>query len=229
MSALNTLIFGGDRMEARSMTQALARFLIELDDTNTLEMVRDQLQAGQDPQEIVEQCRIGITEVGEFFARGEYFLSELIVAADIFEQSMALIDPHLEAGKVGGSLGTVVMGTVKGDIHNLGKDIVVSLLRCEGFAVVDLGTDVPPERFVEALSETGATILGMSCLMTTAFDSMKAAVETIEQAGMRNRVYVVIGGGPVDDRVRDYVGADFCATDAVKGVRACHRYVEEAG
>lgn len=207
------------------MEQSLTQAFVALDGSNTLKMVETRLEAGQNPLEVIEQCRLGITEVGERFARGEYYLSELIMAADIFQRCMALIEPRLEMDKAGPPPGTVVIGTVQGDIHNLGKNIVAVLLRCEGFEVVDLGVDVPSERFVEAISGTGAQIVGMSCLMTPAFKAMKATVQAIDQAGMRQEVYVMVGGGPVNERVRDYAGADFYARDAVEGIRACHRYI----
>jgi methylmalonyl-CoA mutase cobalamin-binding domain/chain len=196
-----------------------------LDDEAALAQVRAQLEAGQDPLAIIEMCRLGITQVGERFACGQFYLSELIMAADIFQRSMALVEPHLEAAVAGPGPGMVVIGTVKGDIHDLGKNIVTVLLRCEGFDVVDLGVDVPPERFVEALSETGARVLGLSCLLTTAFASMKSTVEALVEAGLRQEVYVLVGGGPVDERVCKYVGADLFARDAVAGVRACFRFL----
>lgn len=198
---------------------------LALDDEATLAQVRVHLDAGLDPVEIIELCRLGITEVGERFACGEFYLSELIMAADIFQRSMVLVEPYLELAADGPAPGTVVIGTVKGDIHDLGKDILVILLRCEGLNVIDLGVDVPPGRFVEVLQDTGAKVVGLSCLMTTAFQSMRATVQAIEEAGLRQEVYVMIGGGPVDERVCDYVGADFFGRDAVEGVRASARYL----
>jgi methylmalonyl-CoA mutase cobalamin-binding domain/chain len=202
---------------------AFSEAFLALDDEATLAQVRADLEAGRDPVEIIELCRQGITQVGERFACGEFYLSELIMAADIFQRSMALVEPHLGMAVAAPSLGKVVIGTVKGDIHDLGKNIVTVLLRCEGFDVVDLGVDVPPERFVETLSETGARVVGLSCLMTTAFGSMKSTVEALAEAGLRQGIYVIVGGGPVDERVCEYVGADFFARDAVAGVRACSR------
>jgi methylmalonyl-CoA mutase cobalamin-binding domain/chain len=210
------------------MKAGLAQAFVDLDDDTVLAEVRAQLEAGRDPVEIIEQCRLGIVEVGDRFACGDYYLSELIMAADIFQRSMALIEPHLETASAGPSLGTVVIGTAKGDIHDLGKNIVVILLRCEGFDVVDLGVDVPPDQFVKTLLETDARIVGMSCLMTNAFEAMQATVQAIEAAGIREKVQILIGGGPVDERVRAYVGADSYSRDAVEGVRACRRLAGQA-
>ena len=211
------------------MSEALKEAFLALDDETTLAQVQAQLEGGRDPLDIIEQCRLGITEVGERFACGEFYLSELIMAADIFQRSVALIEPHLETAATGPSAETVVMGTVKGDIHDLGKDIVILLLRCEGFEVIDLGVDVPPERFVTALADTGARIVGLSCLLTTAFKTMRETVQAIDEAGIREGVYVMIGGGPVDGRVCEYVNADFYARDAVEGIRACQALVGEPG
>jgi methylmalonyl-CoA mutase cobalamin-binding domain/chain len=214
-------------MEAYLDRQGLTQAFVDLDDEATLGEVEAQLEAGSDPLAVIEKCRLGITEVGERFASGEYYLSELIMAADIFQRAMALIEPHLNVAAGGDARSSVVMGTVKGDIHDLGKNIVVILLRCEGFEVLDLGVDVPPERFVTALLEAEAPVVGMSCLMTTAFESMKATVQAIEEAGIRERVYVMIGGGPVDERVCEHVGADLFARDAVEGIRACKRWLDQ--
>jgi methylmalonyl-CoA mutase cobalamin-binding domain/chain len=207
------------------MTEMLREAFLNLDDEAALAGVRTSLEAGRDPVEIIEECRQGITEVGERFGCGEFYLSELIMAADIFQRSMELVEPHLETVSVGPARGTIVIGTVKGDIHDLGKNIVAVLLRCEGFEVVDLGVDVPAERFVEALVDTGARIVGLSCLMTTAFESMKLTVEAIAEAGLRQGIYVMVGGGPVDGRVCEYVGADLFAQDAVAGVRASTHFL----
>jgi methanogenic corrinoid protein MtbC1 len=210
------------------MRSSIEEAFAALDEAATLQMVEAQLEAGQDPLEVVAQCRRGMTAVGERFGSGEYYLSELVLAANIFEECSALIEPRLAVKKTGPPLGTVVIGTVKGDIHDLGKNIVALLLRCEGFQVLDLGVDVPPDRFVQAIAESGAPIMGMSCLLTTAFAAMKDTIQAVEQAGMRRQTYILIGGGPVDERVRAYVGADFCARDAIEGLRACHEHLGDA-
>ncbi len=208
------------------MQQTIAQAIAALDEPAALEGVRTELAAGRDPVAVIEECRQGITQVGEQFGRGEAYLSELIVTARLFQACMALLEPLLQAAQTAAPLGTVVIGTVLGDIHDLGKDIVATLLRCEGFAVVDLGVDVPPTRFVQAITETGATIVGLSCLLTTSYGSMKATVQALADNGLRQRTFVIIGGGPVDERVRAHVGADYCAVDAVSGVRACREYVQ---
>jgi methylmalonyl-CoA mutase cobalamin-binding domain/chain len=209
-----------------NIEQTLSQALVALDDVNAVKTTQALLKAGASPVEVIEQCRRGMTTAGELYGRGDYYLSELILVADIFQQCMALVEPYLATDKTKSPLGAVVIGTAQGDIHDLGKNIVATLLRCGGFAVTDLGVDVPPQRSVEALSETGARIVGLSCLMTTAYAAMKATVQAIAQVGLRDQVFVVIGGGPIDERVRDYVGADFCALDAMDGIRACQQHIE---
>lgn len=193
------------------MTQAtngeLAHALVELEEEHVATLVSRQLAGGVAPVIILAEMRQGMTEVGNRFADGTYFLTELIMAATIFGQAMKKIEPQL-AGQSSSDGGDVVFATVKGDIHNLGKDIVVAMLRSAGFRVHDLGVDVPPERIVEKLNETGAGLLGLSALLTTSFDSMKATVQAVEKAGLRDRVKIMVGGGPVDERVCAFVGAD---------------------
>ena len=159
-----------------------------------------------------------MSEVGARFERQDYFVSDLIMSGEIFKQVGALLEPHLGSG--GGSrLGKIVIGTVKGDIHDIGKDIVVNMLKAAGFEVIDLGVDVPPSRFVDALKESGATVLGLSGLLTLAFDSMKETIREVAAAGMRDKVRIMVGGGPVDGNVCKAVGADEWGRNAQQAVR----------
>jgi methylmalonyl-CoA mutase cobalamin-binding domain/chain len=209
------------------MTQAtngqLASALVELEEKQVETLVSEKLAAGVPPVTILEEMRQGMIEIGDRFAGGTYFLTELIMAAEIFGQTMKKIEPRL-TGESGGEAGEVVFATVKGDIHDIGKNIVVAMLRGRGFRVHDLGVDVPPERIVEKLQETGAGILGLSALLTTSFDSMKTTVEAVRQAGLRDRVKIMVGGGPVDERVRAFVGADVCGRDAQQAVSLARQY-----
>jgi methanogenic corrinoid protein MtbC1 len=140
---------------------------------------------------------------------------------------MKLIEPRLEASAIGGDAPVVVLGTVKGDIHNLGKDIVAVLLKGAGFVVHDLGIDVKPQAFVTKLKETGAVILGMSGLLTPSFDSMKETVDAVTEAGLRDKIKVIIGGGIITEQVRRHCGADAFTTDGQEGVEICKRFVEK--
>jgi methanogenic corrinoid protein MtbC1 len=165
--------------------------------------------------------------VGQRYKSGEYFLSELIVSGEIFKDSMKIIEPHLKAGREGDRLSQIVLGTVKGDIHNIGKDIVAILLKGAGFEVHDLGIDVAPGTFVDKLKETGALILGMSGLLTPSFESMKETVQAVEAAGMRNKVKIIIGGGIVTELVKKHTGADAFTDDGLEGVEICKRFAQE--
>jgi methanogenic corrinoid protein MtbC1 len=165
-----------------------------------------------------------MSDVGRRFEDKEYFLSELIMSAEIFKEAIALIEPHLEPG-AGQTKGSVVIGTVKGDIHDMGKNIVATLLRCEGYDVHDLGVDVPPDAFVDKLKETGAQLLALSGLLTLAFDSMKETVDTLAEAGLRDKVKVIIGGGPVNEKVVEFSGADAYGVDAAYAVKLASEYL----
>lgn len=206
------------------MGESLAVLLAELREDEALAEVRASLQGGGDPLALVEELRQGMSEVGRRFEAGEYFLSELIMSAEIFKEAVELIQPHLHAGS-GGDKGAIVLGTVKGDIHDIGKNIVSTLLRCEGYEVHDLGVDVAPESFVRKLEETGARLLALSGLLTLAFDSMKETVEAVAKAGLRDRVRVILGGGPVNEKVVEYAGADAFGEDASQAVKLANRYL----
>lgn len=195
-----------------------------LQEQTALALVQEQLEAGHNGLEILDDCRAGMTIVGERFQAGEYFISELIYAGAIFKQIAQRVEPHLPAAD-GPHRGAVVIGTVKGDIHDIGKDLVVLLLKATGYKIHDLGVDVPAQRFVETLRETGATVLGLSALLTTSFPSIKATVETVDAAGLRPAARIMIGGGPVTEGVREYCGADAWAADAQDAVLFCKRWL----
>jgi len=200
--------------------------LAELNEQEAARLVKERLDAGDDPVTILDDLRRGMDIVGERYKAGDYFLSELIVSGEIFKDSMKLVEPHLKADATA-SATRIVLGTVKGDIHNIGKDIVGVLLKGAGFEIYDLGIDVPPQAFVDKLKETGASILGMSGLLTPSFDSMKETIEAIKEAGLRDKVKVVIGGGVVTELVQRHTGADAFTDDGLEGVEICRRFAEE--
>jgi len=158
----------------------LASALADLDEDRVKTLVREKVDAGVDPMSIVDECRKGMDIVGERYKKREYFLSELIISGEIFKEAMAVVEPMLKAGKQAEPISRMVLGTAKGDIHNIGKDIVATLLKAAGFEIYDLGIDVAPGKFVEKLTETGAPILGMSGLLTPSFGAMKETVEAVE-------------------------------------------------
>jgi len=204
----------------------LADALADLNEEEVSRLVSEGIDDGTDPMVILNECRQGMDIVGERYKAGDYFLSELIVSGEIFKDSMKLVEPHLKANATASAI-KVVLGTVKGDIHNIGKDIVGVLLKGAGFEVYDLGIDVPPQVFVDKLKETGASILGMSGLLTPSFDSMKETIETIKEAGLRDKVKVVIGGGIVTELVWRHTGADAFTDDGLEGVQICKRFADE--
>ena len=205
----------------------IADTLAELNEEEVYRLVRERLDAGTDPMSILSECRQGMDIVGERYKTGEFFLSELIVSGEIFKEAMKLVEPRLQAGVATGQRAGIVLGTVKGDIHNIGKDIVAVLLKGAGFEVYDLGTDVEPQALVDKLIETGAPILGMSGLLTPSFDSMRQTVEAVKAAGLRDKVRIVIGGGVVTELVRRHTGADAFTDDGIEGVEICKRFIEE--
>jgi dimethylamine corrinoid protein len=200
----------------------LSRSLADLDEDAVVEGVEEELAAGAAPLAVLEELQAGMSLVGERFEAGEYFLSELIYSADIFKNASAPLAEGLK-GQAQAKLGTIVLGTVKNDIHDFGKDIVATVMSSNGVEVVDLGVNVEHQAFVDAIKEHNASLVGMSCLLTTVFTDMKAAIDTIEQAGLREQVTVLIGGGPVDQACADFVGADIYCRTAQDGVIAAKR------
>lgn len=203
------------------MSEKLSDLLLALDRDAVLEIVKGRLGASEDPLRILDDCRSGMTLVGERFRKGDFFLAELILSAEIFKEVATVIEPHLSRAKPARTRGRVSIGTLRGDIHDLGKNILITLLRAHGFEVQDLGVDVPPSVVVERTKDFKAHFVGFSALITTAFPSMKEAVALLQEAGLRDRVKVMIGGGVTTAAVRDYVGADFQTTDAMEGVTYC--------
>lgn len=192
---------------------------IEFDEKKVLRLVEDLLKSGKDPAEVLETCRRATTIIGEKFEKGEFFLSELVFAGEIFNSVIQLILPKLKREVK--PIGTIVLGTVQGDIHDIGKNIFKAFAEAAGFKVIDLGVDVPPEKFVEAVREYEPDIVGMSGLLTIAYESMKKTIDALKENGLRNKVKVIIGGGRVDEKIMRYTGADEWADNAIVGVRKC--------
>jgi 5-methyltetrahydrofolate--homocysteine methyltransferase len=204
------------------LNENIATLIAEVDEDGTLAAVRRALDGGTDPLVVVEALREGMSVVGERFEARDYFLPDLILSGDLFYQAIALIEPHLK-GAGGPSKGSVVIGTVQGDVHDIGKNIVATMLRCAGYDVHDLGVDVPPSAFVDKARETGANLVALSGLLTLAFDSMKSTVEAFAEAGLRDSVKLIIGGGPVNEKVLEYCGADAYGRDPSEAVRLAER------
>jgi corrinoid protein of di/trimethylamine methyltransferase len=181
------------------------------------------LEAGLAPRALVDEALIpAMDEAGRLFEIGEYFVPELLVAARALKASQALVTPLL-AGAASVTAGRIAIGTVKGDMHDIGKNLVVALLQGGGFDVIDLGADVPPERFVAAATDDGAQILGLSALLTTTMLQMKTTMAALERAGVRESVKVIVGGAPVTQRFADEIGADGYADNAAAAVVLARR------
>lgn len=203
----------------------LTKAMIELNEDVVYEQVDHKINAGENPLDIIAECNLGMVEIGKLFEQNEYYLSELIMAGEIFKNVMTKLEPLLgdDQEKDQPSKGTVVLGTVKEDIHDIGKDIVVSMLKGTGFEVVDLGVDVPADKFVTAVKETGAKLVGLSCLLNFTFPEIKKVVDALKDAGLRDQVKVMIGGAPTNEDVRTYAGADFYGKDAASAVSICNQ------
>ncbi|MEM2341452.1 MAG: corrinoid protein [Candidatus Bathyarchaeia archaeon] len=205
----------------------LVNAFVNLEEEKVLKIVEDLLKGGMDPSEIIDACKRATTIIGEMFERGEYFLSELVFAGELFNSIMKLVLPRLK--KEIKPVGTIVLGTVQGDIHDIGKNIFRAFAEAAGFRVIDLGVDIPPERFVEAVRSHNPDIVGMSGLLTISYESMKRTVEALREAGLRDRVKVIIGGGRVDEHVKRYTGADEWADNAMIGVKKCKEMLRLGG
>jgi len=209
----------------------LVTAIVDMDEENALLLARDLLGEGTDPMEVLRLCRVAMDTVGERFENGEYFLPELMMAGDMLEQIGALVKPMLVdvSGKDEPQThATVVLGTVHGDLHDIGKNIVTFMLELNGFKVVDLGIDVPIDTFLSAIEENQPQVVGLSGFLTLAFDSMKETVEAIDQAGWRSRLKIMIGGGQVDDQVTRYTGADAFGKTAMEAVSLCNQWTGKA-
>ena len=207
------------------MAKDLVNTLADLKEEEALNIVKDRLSAGEDSLKILEDARKGMEIVGNRFASSDYFIPDLVYSGEILKEVTELVKPKLSKAAESKKLGKIVFGTVAGDIHDIGKDIVVFMLDVNGFEVHDLGVDVPVQKFVEKIKETGAPIVGLSGFLALAFDSMKETVEAIEAAGLRDKVKVMIGGGQITDEVKNYTGADAYGKDAMTGVTLAKKWI----
>ncbi|MBW2241276.1 MAG: cobalamin-dependent protein [Deltaproteobacteria bacterium] len=203
------------------MTEDLCTAIVELDADAVPAIVTRRLEAGEDALEILEDCRRGMIVVGERFREGEYFLAELIISAELFKKAVALLDPELAKARSSEVTGKVVLATMKGDIHDLGKNILTTLLRVHAFEVHDLGVNVEPREVIEKVREVEPDFVGFSSLITSSYASTKQAVELLEAEGLRDGLQILLGGGVTTTDLKEYVGADFQTLDATAGVAFC--------
>jgi methylmalonyl-CoA mutase cobalamin-binding domain/chain len=210
------------------MLDEILKSIVEMEEEEAIKKAKEYLDGGGDPQKLLEVCRDAMGEVGARFEKGEYFLSELILGGEIFKQIMEFTLPKIKGESVK-KIGKIVLGTVKEDVHNIGKDIFKVFAEASGFEVIDIGIDTPEEKFVETVKEHKPDIVGMSCLITAGVTSMKKTVDKLKEAGLRDSIKIIIGGGRVDESVKEFTGADAWADDAAKGVRLCKQLIGVEG
>lgn len=199
--------------------QDLANAMAEMEEDQVMELTDKYLGEGKSPQAILDAYQDGMAEVGKRYEKGEYFVSELILAGEMMTAGAAKIKPYLKGdGAKAASKGKVLIATVEGDIHDIGKNIAATIMELAGYEVRNLGEDIPAAKIVEEVKNWQPIMLGLSGLLTLAYDPMKEVVEKLKEAGLRDKVKVLLGGGQIDDNVLKYVGADVYANDAMTNV-----------
>jgi corrinoid protein of di/trimethylamine methyltransferase len=207
----------------------LTRAVVDGEPEDAEELARQALDQGLDPLVCInEGLSPGIDEVGKLFASGEYFLPDLIIGGDAMKAALAVLEPALAAGQERDLLGKVVLGTVEGDLHEIGKTLVGTMLTANGFRVTDIGVDKPASAFIDAVRESGATLVGASALLTTTMLQQQHLIEALQEAGLRDQVKVMVGGAPITENWSDKIGADGYAEDAISAVALAKNLVGAA-
>ena len=212
-------------MKGKEILGRLRDSIVNLDIEGVKRACQEALAQGIPPMKAVtEGMAKGMDIVGQKYEAKEFFLAELIMAGEVMKEGMAVLGPYLKEAELK-RLGKVILGTVRGDLHDIGKNIVATLLGAAGFEVIDLGVDVPAERFIEAVRTHKPKILGMSALLTTTMTEMVNVIKELEKAGLRKQVKVIVGGAPLTQEYAKRIGADAYAPDAVLGVNTCKEWV----
>jgi methanogenic corrinoid protein MtbC1 len=210
------------------MNEKLVKAISDLQDDEAFRLVQQAIDQGDNPDNILSDCQVAMKIVGKRFEKEEYYLPELLASGDTVKKISEIIKPKMKASthksNVGGK-GMVVIGSVRGDVHDIGKGIVSFMLDINDFQVKDLGVDVPEQKFVEAIKEFKPQIVAMSGLLSSIYDSMKSTVEAIEKAGLRDQVRIMIGGGMIDESVKSYVRADAYGKDAMAAVTLADKWI----
>jgi len=207
------------------MSKKLVKAIADMREEEALKLVREMVEGGSEPMAILDAARKAVDIIGQRYEEGTYFLPELMLAGEMLNQITEVIKPEMAKVPEVKRHGKVLVGTVEGDIHDIGKNIVSFMLDVNGFDVLDLGVDVSPQKFVEAIGEFQPQVVGLSGFLALAFDAMKETVEAIKTAGLRDEVKIMIGGGQVSDEVRKYTGADAYGKDAMAGVSLAKEWV----
>ena len=208
-----------------SESDKLVHAIADMREEEALGLVEKMVERGVGPMEILDAAREAMGIVGKRYEDGTYFLPELMLSGEMINQITDILKPELSKLPAAKQHGKVVIGTVKGDIHDIGKDIVAFMLDVNGFEVLDLGVDVSPRKFVEAIQSFGPQVIGLSGFLTLAFDTMKETIEAIDQAGLRDGVKIMIGGGQVTEEIRKHAGADGYGRDAMAAVKLAKDWI----
>ncbi len=216
-------------LEHTKLRKALIANVADLNEQEALALVQERVAKGHNPLTIVEDCQEGLRQVGERYEKREYFLAGLIMAGEIFRQVMEILQPIIEDKLIGSESGSILLGTVKGDIHDIGKNNISMLLVSYGFTVHDLGIDVSPSEFLLKALQIKPNIIGLSGLLTSSYDAMKETVALIRNSGESaiTGIPIIVGGNQITEQVCEYVGADYWVTDAMTGVRLCQKLLVE--
>jgi methanogenic corrinoid protein MtbC1 len=207
------------------MSKELVNAIADMKEGEALRLVEKMVEGGSEPMSILGAARKAMDIIGQRYDEGTYFLPELMMAGEILNQITDIIKPELAKSPEIDRHGKVLIGTVEGDIHDIGKDVVTFMLDVNGFEVLDLGVDVSPQKFVEAIGSFQPQVVGLSGFLTLAFDAMKETVEAIEAVDLRDGVKIMIGGGQINDKIRQYTGADAWGQDAMAAVSLAKNWI----
>lgn len=207
------------------MDSQLINLMADLKEQEALARVRALIDGGTNPLEILADARAAMEIVGKRFETYEYFIPDLVMAGEILTTISNIVRPLLTSAETDQKKGKVLIGTVEGDIHDIGKDLVTFMLEVSGYEVLDIGIDVPPQVFVEKVKAFQPQVVGLSAFLTLAYDSMKRTVEALEAAGSRKNLKIMIGGGQIDEEIRQYVHADAYGKDAIAAVNLCNQWI----
>jgi 5-methyltetrahydrofolate--homocysteine methyltransferase len=205
-------------MENTNIFISITKAVRDGDSYDIAELVQSSLDSGNDPYKVFNAMIAGLEKCGKLFEEREFFLPDLIMAGEAFTTGMEVVEPHLAQTSIG-QAGKVLLGTVAGDVHDIGKNLVGFLLKSAGFQVIDIGTDNDTDKFIRAVKEHQPDVLGMSALLTTTMLGMEDVIKTMDKGGLHEKIKVIIGGGPVSKHFAEEIGADAYASDAVEGVK----------
>jgi methanogenic corrinoid protein MtbC1 len=213
-----------DRLEQHKL---LIELVADLKEKESITEIKGMLSSGWEPTDVMDTCIQGMHQVGKRFEEGRYFISALIMAGDIMRQATEIIEVNFSQSKSDQTRGVILLGTIRGDIHDLGKNLFAILARCEGFQVVDLGVDVPPERFLGEAKKIKPDLIGISCLLTLVLPELQTAIELLRREFSSHHSHVIIGGNCIDEHIFKHVQADYWAENAVQGVKICRKAIEK--